>query len=91
MTIDHTSQLAARSELEMAAEELLGGSLGEGSGILRSRDSARKLESSIFNSVSLGEWEAARASFACLAADPASRDNAKELLKILVIESANFW
>ena len=75
----------------MAAEERLCDDLREGGGILRCRDLARKLESSIFNSVSLGEWEAARASFACLAADPASGENAKELLKILVVESANFW
>ena len=88
-----TTPLNVAAVLEMAAElrcESVG-DLGEGARILRCRDLARKLESSVFNSVSLGEWEAARASLACLAADPASRENAKELLKILVVEPANFW
>lgn len=61
--------------------------------VLRSGDVYKKLESSIFNSVSLGQWESARASVKCLAlsSDAASRETSRELLKILILEAANFW
>ena len=58
---------------------------------LSCKDTSKKLESSIFNHISLGQWEAARASLFFLANDPESRENAKELLKILVLEAANYW
>ncbi len=63
------------------------------SSVLRCKDTYKKLESSIFNYVSLGQWEAARASVSCLALsdDQDTRDVAKELLKILILESSNFW
>lgn len=51
----------------------------------------KSLESSVFNHVSLGQWEAARACLACLATDPTSRGNARDLLKILVLEAASYW
>lgn len=63
----------------------------EGESILQCRDTNKKLESAIFNNVSLGQWEAARAHFAYLAREPSSRENAKELLKILILEPVNFW
>ena len=61
--------------------------------VLRCGDTQQKYESFIFNSVSLGQWETARASFQCLSLsqDPGARDNAKELLKILILEAAKFW
>ena len=63
----------------------------EGLGVLRCNDTGKKLESAVFNYVSLGQWEAARANFTVLASDPASRENAKELLKILILDSSNHW
>ncbi len=68
-----------------------GGSEWEASLALRCRDADKKLESAIFNCVSLGQWETARAHFSCLAGEPSSRENAKELLKILILESSSFW
>ena len=61
--------------------------------VLRSGDTFKKLESSIFNSVSLGQWELARASFKCLAqsGDTNAQDTAKELLKILIVEAPTYW
>lgn len=61
--------------------------------VLRCRDSVKQLESALFNHITLGQWEAARASIDRLAAaeDPNTRDNARELLKILIVESANYW
>ena len=59
--------------------------------VLRCDDRSKTLESSVFNHVSLGQWEAAKASLSCLAGDTVGRDNARELLKILVLESATYW
>lgn len=61
--------------------------------VLRCGDIQQKHESSIFNSVSLGQWETARASFQCLAVsqEVGARENARELLKILILEAAKFW
>lgn len=61
--------------------------------VLRCRDAVKKLESALFNHISLGQWEAARASIDRLAAaeDPNTRENARELLKILIVEAANYW
>ena len=63
------------------------------SSVLRCDDTFKKLESTIFNSISLGQWELARASFRSLAlsGDANTQDNAKELLKILVMEAPNYW
>ena len=70
----------------------LSGSEGTHHGsVLQCVEKTKKLESSVFNHVSLGQWEAARACLSSLAADPASRDNARELLKILVIEATAYW
>ncbi len=61
--------------------------------VLRSGDTFKKLESSIFNSISLGQWELARASFRCLtlSGDANSQDTARELLKILILEAPTYW
>lgn len=61
--------------------------------VLKCGEFYKKLESSIFNSISLGQWESARASFRCLALseDPGARDACRELLKILILESPNYW
>lgn len=76
----------------MEPEEDTGGSSEWSIGsILRCRDTDKKLESAVFNCISLGQWETARAHFRCLAQEPSSRDNARELLKILVLESSSFW
>ena len=66
--------------------------LGSGGGtVLRCDERRKTLESSIFNHVSLGQWEAARACLSSLSADAAGWENARELLKILVLESATYW
>ena len=59
--------------------------------VLQSVEKTKKLESSVFNHVSLGQWEAARACLSSLAAEPDSRDNARQLLKILVTEATTYW
>jgi hypothetical protein len=71
----------------------LPGIAADSGSVLRSRNTQQKLESSIFNSVSLGQWETARASFQCLSVSQEAgvRDNAKELLKILLLDAAKFW
>ena len=67
-------------------------SLAVQQGVLRCTNARQKLESAIFNAVSLGQWEAAQAHFATLArGEAAGRENARELLKLLVMESSNFW
>jgi len=58
---------------------------------LRCADTHKKLESAIFNSISLGQWEAARAHLSSLAGRPGSRLGTRELLKILILDSASFW
>lgn len=61
-------------------------------GVLRCTNARQKLESAIFNAVSLGQWEVAQAHFTALArGDAAGRDNARELLKLLIMEASNFW
>lgn len=68
------------------------GTLSAHRDILRCRNTRQRLESAIFNAVSLGQWEVAQAFFAALARDDtAGRDNARELLKLLIMEASNFW
>ncbi len=64
-----------------------------GKSVLICGDEIKKLESSVFNHVSLGQWEAARACVNQLAVveDRATRENTRELLKILIVEAANYW
>lgn len=61
--------------------------------VLRCTNTSQKLESAIFNAISLGQWETAQAHFATLARwdGGRSRENAKELLKLLIMEASNFW
>ena len=61
------------------------------SSTLRCADTHKKLESAIFNSISLGQWEAARAYLSSLAGRPGSRLGTRELFKILILDSASFW
>ena len=70
----------------MASEDIL-----QHCSALKCVEGTKTLESAVFNHVSLGQWEAARACLSCLAADAASRDNARELLKILTLEAATYW
>jgi len=79
-------------EMDSNLSAYLPGGAGGGS-VLKCGEIHKKHESSIFNSVSLGQWESARASFKCLSLsqDASVRDNAKELLKILILEAAKFW
>lgn len=61
-------------------------------GVLRCTNSRQRLESAIFNAVSLGQWEVAQAFFTALAREDATgRENARELLKLLIMEASNFW
>lgn len=60
--------------------------------VLRCTNTRQKLESAIFNAISLGQWELAQAHFAALArSDAAARESARELLKLVVMEASNFW
>lgn len=65
----------------------------ESTSVLRCRDTYKKLESLVFNSVSLGQWESARASLRCLALsnEAGVRHTARELLKVLILEASNYW
>lgn len=64
-----------------------------GESLLNGGDEIKKLESSIFNHISLGQWEAAKACVDQLAvsSDPATRVNARDLLKLLIVDAANYW
>lgn len=61
--------------------------------VLKCGEFYKKLESFIFNSISLGQWESARASFRCLVLsdEPGVRDTCRELLKVLILDAAHFW
>ena len=61
--------------------------------VLRCTKTAQKLESAAFNAVSLGQWESAQAYFNTMVRgeEGASRENAKELLKLLIMEASSFW
>jgi len=60
---------------------------------LRCSDLHKKLESTIFNSVSLGQWESARACLRCIAqsGDRKDCDSTRELLKVLILDASNYW
>lgn len=97
----HTSKVCCRGRLlglqRVRMDESLSTYLprfaASASTVLRCGEVQQKHESFIFNSVSLGQWESARASFRCLALceEAGVRENAKELLKILILEAAKFW
>ena len=60
--------------------------------VLHCTNTTQKLESAIFNALSLGQWEIAQAHFAALSrGDSATRENAREMLKLLIMEASNFW
>ena len=79
--------------MEESLSTYLPGLAADSGSVLRCRNTQQKLESLIFNSVSLGQWETARASFQCLSVSQETgvRENAKELLKMLLLEAAKFW
>lgn len=87
------------SEETMDTEDELDGESTDGPwtlsaqrGILRCNNTRQRLESAIFNAVSLGQWELAQALFTTLAREDATgRENARELLKLLIMETSNFW
>ncbi len=64
-----------------------------GKSVLNCGEEIKKLESSIFNHVSLGQWEAAKACVDQLAVadDSVTRVNARDLLKLLIVDAANYW
>ena len=66
---------------------------GETTGALRCSDLHRKLESTIFNSVSLGQWESARACLRSIAQSGDSKvcESTRELLKVLILDASNYW
>ena len=80
----------AETEQENSDAARLGSVAGN---VLRCTKTAQKLESAAFNAVSLGQWESAQAYFNTLVSgqEGASRENAKELLKLLIMESSSFW
>ena len=73
-------------------------SVPAGKSILCSSNTQQKLESAVFNAVSLGQWEVARGILAELARtrpnhsrDHDGGENARELLKLLIMEASNSW
>ncbi len=64
-----------------------------GESVLNGGDEIKKLESSIFNHISLGQWEAAKTYLNQLAVaeDLATRVNVRDLLKLLIVDAANYW
>lgn len=82
---DHAGMMESSSKDPFTQEK------EEKSSTLRCADTHKKLESAIFNSISLGQWEAARAYLSSLAGRPGSRLGTRELLKVLILDSASFW
>lgn len=71
-------------------------SLGETSlslqeGVLVDKDRIKKYESLLLNAICVGQWEIARALIRTLFEEKATRDETGELLKVLILEAAEFW
>ena len=63
----------------------------EGAQFLRYGEASKRLESAVLNHVSLGQFEAAGSILAVLAKQPGMKEVTQELLKIIILESANYW
>ena len=69
------------------------GDLRGSKSVLWCQDTHEKLESCVFNSISLGQWELAGANLRSLSlsGEASIRDAARDLLKVLILESPNHW
>jgi len=66
-------------------------SLPEQENILVDNDRIKKYESLLLNAICIGQWEIARALIRTLFEEKASKDETGELLKVLILEAAEFW
>ena len=59
--------------------------------VLVDNDRIKKYESLLLNAICVGQWEIARALIRTLFEEKATRDETGELLKVLILEAAEFW
>lgn len=59
--------------------------------VLVDNDRIKKYESLLLNAICVGQWEIARALIRTLFEEKATRDEIGELLKVLILEAAEFW
>ena len=59
--------------------------------VLVDSDRIKKYESLLLNAICVGQWEIARALIRTLFEEKATRDETGELLKVLILEAAEFW
>lgn len=59
--------------------------------VLVDNDRIKKYESLLLNAVCVGQWEIARALIRTLFEEQVTRDKTGELLKVLILEAAEFW
>lgn len=59
--------------------------------VLVDSDRIKKYQSLLLNTICVGQWEIARALIRTLFEEKATRDETGELLKVLILEAAEFW
>ena len=59
--------------------------------VLLDNDRIKKYQSLLLNAICVGQWEIARALIRTLFEEKATRDETGELLKVLILEAAEFW
>ena len=59
--------------------------------VLVDNDRIKKYESLLLNAICVGQWEIARALIRTLFEEKATRNEIGELLKVLILEAAEFW
>lgn len=59
--------------------------------VLVDNDRIKKYQSLLLNAICVGQWEVARALIRTLFEEKATRDETGELLKVLILEAAEFW
>lgn len=59
--------------------------------VLVDNDRIKKYQSLLLNAICVGQWEIARALIRTLFEEKATRDETGELLKVLILEAAEFW
>ena len=59
--------------------------------VLVDNDRIKKYQSLLLNAICVGQWEIARALIRTVFEEKATRDETGELLKVLILEAAEFW
>ena len=59
--------------------------------VLVDNDRIKKYQSLLLNAICVGQWEVARALIRTLFEEKATKDETGELLKVLILEAAEFW